>query len=49
MNFTSLIIYVWILDNVNNIEMVRGVAAIPYLFRVLNMILRVSAANEDIS
>ena len=37
MNFTSLI-YVRILDNINNIKMVRGVAEIPDLFRMLNMI-----------
>ena len=37
MNFTSLI-YVRILDDINNIKMVRGVAEIPDLFRVLNMI-----------
>ena len=36
MNFTSLI-YVRILDD-NNMKMVRGVAEIPDLFRVLNMI-----------
>ena len=37
MNFTSLI-YVRILDDINNIKMVREVAEIPDLFRVLNMI-----------
>ena len=37
MNFTSLI-YVRILDNINNMKMVRGVTEIPDLFRVLNMI-----------
>ena len=37
MNFTSLI-YVRILDDINNVKMVRGVAETPDLFRVLNMI-----------
>ena len=37
MNFTSLI-YVWMLDNINNNKMVRGVEEIPDLFRLLNMI-----------
>ena len=37
MNFTSLI-YVRILDNINDIKIVRGVTEIPDLFRVLNMI-----------
>ena len=38
MNFFTSLIYVRILDDINNMKMVRGVAEIPDLFRVLNMI-----------